>query len=414
MKRQAPITTVLCGMGGFGQYYLTRLLDGTEPQLQLSGCVDPRPESSPLLGRVREAGVPVCESLDQFYAQSSAELAILSSPIQFHCGQTLLALSRGSHVLCEKPLCATIDEARRMIEAQRRSGLVLAVGYQGSFLESTQRLKADILAGTWGRPLSFRCIALWPRGREYYLRNSWAGRVRDDDGRPVMDSPVNNATAHFLHHMLYLLGDSRERSAVPEEVESQLYRAHAIENYDTAILRCRTSGGAEVFFVTTHTGTRQCGPIFELIFEGGRVDYRISGNELTCTGPDDIRRSYGACPHHGWEKVTDTVAAIREGRESLCGAEAAMSQTLCMSAAQESGSPVVRVPEALTSEVEFEGERLLEVAGLAEVLEESFRSARLPETAAASWIRASRPVRIDESGEGDGWRNERGPGQQAL
>jgi hypothetical protein len=42
--------------------------------------------------------------------------------------------------------------------------------------------------------------------------------------------------------MLYLLGDSPTTSGVPARVEAQLYRAHDIENYDTAILRCEMAG----------------------------------------------------------------------------------------------------------------------------------------------------------------------------
>ncbi len=180
------ISTVLCGIGGFGERYLENFLGRPESPVAFTGFVDPAPERSAFLGRIRAAGLPVYPSLEEFYAKAGAELAILVSPIQFHCPQTLLALERGSHVLCEKPLCASVPEARSMLEARRRTGRVVAVGYQGSFLESTQRLKADILAGVWGRPLVFKCLALWPRGREYYRRNGWAGRQRDSRGRLVL------------------------------------------------------------------------------------------------------------------------------------------------------------------------------------------------------------------------------------
>ena len=39
--------------------------------------------------------------------------------------------------------------------------------------------------------------------------------VKMDDGSPVFDSPAHNATAHYLHNMLYLLGDTTTESAFP-------------------------------------------------------------------------------------------------------------------------------------------------------------------------------------------------------
>jgi len=390
----ARVKTVLCGIGGYGaNYYLKELFVSEESPVEFVGFVDPAPQSSPFFERIRESGTAVHASLEEFYESNEAELAILASPIQFHCPQTLLALSRGSHVLCEKPLCAGLEEAERMIAARRESGLVLAVGYQRSYIESTRRFKADILAGEWGRPVSARTMTLWPRSRQYYRRNGWAGRIADDRGRAVLDSPVNNATAHYLHHMLYVLGDSPKRSAVPEEVEAQLYRAHDIENYDTAVLRCRTSAGAEVFFVTTHTGTVQQGPVFEFIFERGRVTCDRPGGEVVGEWSDGRRRSYGPADEPGCAKVLDTVAAIREGRESLCGPEAAAGHTVCMTAAQESGSPPVELPRQLVREVEDREQQWLEVEGLEELLLGAYRSARLPDPGDAPWVKPARIVR---------------------
>ena len=39
--------------------------------------------------------------MEQFYEKHMADLVVISSPIQFHCEQVCLALSKGSNVLCE-------------------------------------------------------------------------------------------------------------------------------------------------------------------------------------------------------------------------------------------------------------------------------------------------------------------------
>ena len=46
----------------------------------------------------------------------------------------------------------------------------------------------------------------FPRPLSYFKRNDWAGHLRTPAGEDVLDSPLNNATAHYLHNMLYVLG----------------------------------------------------------------------------------------------------------------------------------------------------------------------------------------------------------------
>src|SRR6266513_249222 len=50
-----------------------------------------------------------------------------------HCGLTVAALEAGKHVLVEKPMATTTEEARRMVEAARRSGKLLMVEMKWRF-----------------------------------------------------------------------------------------------------------------------------------------------------------------------------------------------------------------------------------------------------------------------------------------
>src|SRR5918992_777122 len=101
-----------------------------------------------------------------------------------------------------------------MIRARDAAGRQVSIGYQWSFCPAIQRLAS---------------MVLWPRDETYYLRNKWAGRLFTGQGHPVFDSPVNNACAHYLHNMFYVLGDRTDTSAVPARVTAELYRANSIE-----------------------------------------------------------------------------------------------------------------------------------------------------------------------------------------
>jgi len=253
-----PVTILLVGAGGYGNFYVDLLLDTKEPRdYRVAGVVEPNPAGSRRLPELLGEGVPLFLSLAEFYRQHRADLAIISSPIQFHAEQIITAVTAGSHVLCEKPLCATVEEGKAIIAAAKDTGKLVAVGYQWSFSRAIQELKEDIGRGLLGRAQRMKTMVFWPRDFAYYQRNNWAGRIKDDQGRWVLDSVVNNATAHFLHNMFFVLGKSsrenaRGQSAYPAAVTAELYRANPIENYDTAALRVRTAGGTELMYYATH------------------------------------------------------------------------------------------------------------------------------------------------------------------
>ena len=76
-----PVALVLVGIVGYGEVYLSALLD--EPwgtQCKIVGAVDPSPHNCSRLGELQDRGVPIYSSLDSFYATNSADLAVISSP----------------------------------------------------------------------------------------------------------------------------------------------------------------------------------------------------------------------------------------------------------------------------------------------------------------------------------------------
>src|SRR5262245_10750980 len=99
------ISIALVGVGGYGNNFVTTLLDAPRADnFRFAGTIDPSPGSCRRLSDLRQRSVPMYPSLEAFYAADHADLVIISSPIQFHAAQTCLALSHGSHVFCEKPL----------------------------------------------------------------------------------------------------------------------------------------------------------------------------------------------------------------------------------------------------------------------------------------------------------------------
>lgn len=369
------VRIVLCGIGGYGVQYVRTLRDGAVfRQCDLVAAVDPFARQSPEYPNLQAMGVPIFSELGEFFAQGKCDLVIVCSPIQWHCAHTCEALAHGAQVLCEKPLCSTREDADAMAQSERVFGGTVSIGYQWSFSQGIGQLKTDILQGKLGRPLRLKTLVCWPRNEGYYLRNDWAGRIRDSSGRVILDSPVNNATAHFLHNMLYIIGPTEEACAWPTSVEARLFRANAIENYDTAALEIQTNTGAKMEFFCSHATRDLIGPRFLYEFERGVVSYEDGEFQVRM---NDGRIIHYRSPEIEPEPETKLRAAVklaREGGSSRCGISAARAHTECVLLAQASESEITTFPESMITRIVEQGEPRLYVEGLQEALIECFET----------------------------------------
>jgi predicted dehydrogenase len=386
----------MVAIGGYGLHYLKTLLDEYHPsRCRLAGVVDPMAEESGLWPVVRRLGVPVHATIDGFYGEGfRADLAVISSPIHWHVPQTLVALEHKTAVLCDKPLGATIQEAEELIRARDRSGLWVMIGYQWSFSSAVLELKRDLLAGLFGNPIRVSALCCWPRDFGYYRRNDWAGKLRDaSTGRWVLDSPANNAMAHYLHNLFFLLGPEMHQSARPRSVQAEMYRASAIESCDTAACRVVTDQGAELLFYASHATQGTIAPRFCLEFEQAVVTCGESGEEIVAVDRSGRRKAYGSpddTPQ--FRKLGVALDRVRGTGPIVCGPEAALSQTLCVNGMHESVAEIPSFPAAAVRHEESP-ERVY-VAGLDDILLGCYRDKTLPAETGAPWAVAGRTVSL--------------------
>ena len=342
MSIMRPPEVIMVGIGGMGHHLIDALR--TRPRAKdavITAAVDPHPESAPYASWFKDVRIPVFSELKTaFKAGISADLVFIASPIQFHVSQTLEALNEGLDVLCEKPLSAAIQDANRLVEAEKLSDHWVEIGYQWSFTESVAALKGDILDGMYGKPVRLKSLCFWPRSLAYYKRNSWAGRLLDRDSAWVLDSPANNAMAHFLHNMLFCLGGAMDGSAEPAEVEAEAFRVYPIQTFDTVACRLRVSEGAELLFYASHTTEESVGPIFDFQFSKGSVSLKEDGS-ITGDCPAGPR-DYGSPDLDPYGKVDFALSRWRDRSAARCGPSAARAQTLSVNGIHESLNEIGR------------------------------------------------------------------------
>lgn len=395
-----PVDILLVAIGGYGVYYVLALdAPATDGHVRIRGVVDPHAQDSEAWEALSAAGVPRYDTIDEFLLSGKdADLAVISSPIALHAEHTNAALGAGMNVLCEKPLTANIDDAYGMIEARDKAKRFLEIGYQWSFNRSIQRFKADIMAGRFGRPRRFSAWVAWPRSSAYYARNNWAGRICDDAGHFVFDSPANNATAHYLHNMLYLLGPDIDLSATPTAITGECYRAHPVENFDAACCRIETRENTEILFYTAHCVQKRVGPISRFEFDNAVAIIQESG-DLIVRFSNGREEDYGNANKANKRKLNHCIERCRavDGGRTLCGPEAALAQTLCINGLQQ--MPVTTLAGAEVAQgADDKGEILAYVPGLEEIMRQCHEHGILfseMTNPAITW--SGKPVRVELS-----------------
>lgn len=277
------IRTALVGVSGYGRWHLLMAMEqALLGRLKLVGVtVINRGEQEALCQRLERKGVRVFGHYEAMMAALAGEVDLVMIPtgMHWHASMTLTALAGGAHVLVEKPLAPTLVEADAIIAAQAATGRLVAVGYQDLYVPLALDLKRRVLEGEIGRLKRIVVRGQWPRTAGYFQRNGWAGRLQVD-GRWVLDSPVANAYAHFLMLALFWAGPAADEAATVETIDAELYRAAAIESFDTCCLRAITSGGVEVVFYGTHAGAEDRAPEVGLSGDRGTISWQYEG---TCT-----------------------------------------------------------------------------------------------------------------------------------
>jgi len=263
-----PVVTGIVGLGGYAQAILRALRNSTAetpPSVKLAAATSIDMQNfAELIEEIKGEGVTMYDSFDALLA-SNVEAVWLPLPIHLHRPFTIRALEAGKAVMVEKPVAGCVDDVDAMIEARDRTGRPVAIGYQDVYDPTTLPFKRMLLDGVLGQITDVTLHATWPRDSLYYGRNNWAGAFKRNDVW-VMDSPANNALAHYVNIALFLLGDTLDTAATPTAVEAELYRVNDIENYDTIAMRMTLPGGIRFLVLLTHAAKEVHNPTIR--FEG--------------------------------------------------------------------------------------------------------------------------------------------------
>lgn len=147
----------LVGAGQMGRHHARVVAESDEAELV--AIIDPH-ESAARVAELRHA--PLLGTLDELLAGELPELAIVAIPTQAHAEIASRLLEAGVHVLVEKPIAGTVEEAERLIELAAERELILAVGHVERFNPAVRALRDKLRTDDLGRVFQVHARRLSP------------------------------------------------------------------------------------------------------------------------------------------------------------------------------------------------------------------------------------------------------------
>lgn len=95
-------------------------------------------------------GAKIYTDFRELLKDGSLDIVHVLTPNDSHADISIAALEAGKHVMCEKPMAKTAADARRMVEAAKRTGKKLTIGYNNRFREDSMYLKKMCQEGKLG------------------------------------------------------------------------------------------------------------------------------------------------------------------------------------------------------------------------------------------------------------------------
>jgi predicted dehydrogenase len=135
------------GLGYWGPNLVRNLVE--LPEIEIAYFCDLRPHALESMSR-RYFGIPCSTSVDALLQDRSLDAVVIATPVSTHYQLALAALKADKHVFVEKPLAASSDQARHLVDEAARRELVLMPGHTFLYSPPVTAIKKLMDSGELG------------------------------------------------------------------------------------------------------------------------------------------------------------------------------------------------------------------------------------------------------------------------
>ena len=282
----------------------------------------------------------------QMLFENTTDLVSIATESGSHAEIALYCINKGIHVIIEKPIALSLDDADQIINISKKKNVKVCVSHQNRFNIAVQEMRKALEAGRFGK-LSHGSVHIrWNRDRSYYIQAPWRGTWENDGGA------LMNQCIHGIDLLRWMMGDEIEE--VYGVIKQQFHNYLEAEDLGMAVIKFK-NGSIGTIEGTTNVFPKNFEETLYLFGEKGTV--KLGGKSVNSIDVWDFADEIGSdIGNKGLEEITgnvygnghtplfaDMVSAIENNRKPYVDAYAgrrAVELVLAVYKSAKTGQPV--------------------------------------------------------------------------
>ena len=282
---------VLVGCGRIAKRHAELLGRHQIPEARLAAVCDIVETKARAIGE--QFSVPHFSDMHRMLSQVAADVVVILTESGNHARHVVELAPYGKHIVLEKPMALSLNDADELIQACDAAGVKLFVVKQNRFNVPVLKLREALEQNRFGKLVMGTIRVRWCRKQDYYDQDKWRGTWALDGG------VLTNQASHHIDLLEWMMGD----------VDSVFARGSTalvkIEAEDTAVAVLRFRNGAlGVIEATTAARPVDLEGSISILGEGGSVEVGgFAVNEMKVwrfadpkPGDDEVMRKYSVNP----------------------------------------------------------------------------------------------------------------------
>lgn len=136
--------------------------------------------------------------------ENDIDLISIATESGLHAEIALYCISQKIHVIIEKPMAMSIEDAKKIIELSEKYNVKVSACHQNRFNIAVQKMRQVLEAGRFGKISHGSVHVRWNRNKDYYVQAPWRGTWRRDGGA------LMNQCIHGIDLLRWMMGDEVE------------------------------------------------------------------------------------------------------------------------------------------------------------------------------------------------------------
>lgn len=193
---------------------------------------------------VYEYGAKGYTELADMLERDDIDIISICTPTGLHAPLAVQIANAGKHIILEKPIAMTLEDANMIIEACDRNNVKLSVVHPNRYRPVVQKLREILDQNLLGKISHANATVNWNRNQEYYDQSIWRG-TKESDGGALMNQAIHN-----LDLLLWFMGEPKQLFSM----EATRLRQIEAEDVSTGVIQFESGALGMVEASTTVHG----------------------------------------------------------------------------------------------------------------------------------------------------------------